>query len=130
MIAVKFPFTISGGSVVTTDNPTEIIGSQVTFLLGTMLGERVMRPSWGIDLLSTVHSLGADLDESMEEAIQDAFNTHFPEYEPRDIDLVRNPDNPGWVDVVVRFGKYDSDLDVTARTGTQVGTETASTEGL
>lgn len=132
MIGVKFPFTISGGSVVTTSNPTEIIGSRVTFLLGTLVGERLMRPNWGVDILSTVHALGADLDESLEEGIRDAFQTHFPEYEPREIRIAPQPDNPAWVTVYVRYGKYDSDLDEEVQVGTPVpgGAEIYPEEGL
>ena len=46
MIGVKFPFTIQGGSVAVTNTDSEIIGSRVVFCLGTMIGERVMRPTW------------------------------------------------------------------------------------
>lgn len=132
MIGVKFPFTISGGSVVTTANPTEIIGSRVAFLLGSLVGERVMRPTWGVNLLNTVHALGGDLDDALEEAIEDAFKSWFPQYEPRGIEINRRDDNPAYVEIVVRYGKYDSDLDETVRVGTQVpgGSEIYNTEGL
>lgn len=132
MIGVKFPFTISGGSVVTTSDPTEIIGSRVTFLIGTSIGERIMRPAWGIDILSTVFSLGGDLEDAMEEAIEVAFTDHFPEYEPREITFNRIPDNPTYVEISVRFGRYDSDMDAVARVGTQLpgGSEIQANEGL
>lgn len=132
MIGVKFPFTISGGSVVTTSNPTEILGSQVTFCLGTLIGERVMRPTWGVDLMSTVHALGADLDEAIEEAVEDTFQAWFPDYEPRGIDIERNNDNPAYIEVIVRYGRYDSELDSTVRVATQLasGTEIDASEGL
>jgi phage baseplate assembly protein W len=131
-IGVKFPFTISGGSVVTTSNPTEIIGSNVTFLLGTLTGERLMRPNWGVDLLGTVYALGADIEEALDEAIRDAFGVHFKEYEPREINVRADPDNPAWVSVSVRFGRYDSDVDVNVEAGTPVpgGAEIYPEEGL
>ena len=130
MIGVKFPFSLTSGSVTVTDNPTEIIGSQVTFLLGTMIGERVMRPSWGVDILSTVYSMGGEMDVAMQEAVENAFRTHFPDYEAREVSIHRNPDTPTIVEIEVRFGKYNSDLDQTVRVGTQLpsGTEIYSNE--
>jgi len=132
MIGVKFPFTITGGSIATTSNPAEIIGSQVTFCLGTMIGERLMRPTWGVDIINTVHSIGADLDVALPEAIRNAFSTHFPDYEPREIEIIRRVDNPAYVDIDVKFGHYDSDIDMLVRVGTQLpdGTEIYANEGL
>lgn len=132
MIGVKFPFTVQAGSVATTDNSTEIIGSQVVFCLGTMIGERVMRPTWGVDILSTVFSLGGDLETAMQEGCEAAFRTWFPDYEIRDMVLTRNPDRPTYVEIEIRFGRYESDVDETVRVGTQLpgGTEIYTNEGF
>lgn len=129
---VKFPFTIQGGSVAVTDNPTEQIGSQIVFCLGTMIGERVMHPLWGIDLLSTVWSLGGDLDLAMREGIDAAFKRWFPDYEAREIRVTRNTARPSYVEIEVRYGRYDSDLDATVKVGTQLpgGTEIQTNEGF
>jgi phage baseplate assembly protein W len=132
MIGVKFPFTIQGGSVAVSDNSSEIIGSRIVFCLGTMIGERIMRPTWGVDIINTVHSVGGDLDIAMREAVINAFHTWFPNYEVREVSLSRNPDNPAYVEVEVRFGKYDSDSDEIVRVGTQLpgGTEIYTNEGF
>jgi phage baseplate assembly protein W len=132
MIGVKFPFVIQGGSVAISDNTTEIIGSQIVFCLGTMIGERVMRPEWGVDIISTIQSVGGDLDLAMQEAIENAFQTWFPDYEAREISMTRNPDNPSYVEIEVRFGQYESDVDETVRVGTQLpgGTEIYMNEGF
>lgn len=132
MIGVKFPFTIQGGSVAVSDNSAEIVGSQIVFCLGTLIGERVMRPTWGVDILNTVHSVGGDLDIAMQEAIVNAFRQWFPDYEAREITLSRNPDNPAYVEIEVRYGKYESDVDETVRVGTQLpgGTEIYTNEGF
>lgn len=131
-LGVKFPFRIQSGSVAVTDNPTEQIGSQVVFCLGTMIGERVMRPQWGVDILSTVYSLGADLDIAMEEAVHTAFKQFFPDYEARTIQIKKDPDRPTYVEVEVRFGRYDSAVDETVRVGTQLpgGSEIYTNEGF
>ena len=132
MIGVKFPFVIQGGSVAVTDNPTEIIGSRVVFCLGSMTGERVMRPTWGVDIINTIQSVGGDLDLAVSEAISNAFKQWFPGYQAREINLTRNPDNPAYVEITVRFGKYDSEIDETVRVGTQLpgGTEIYTDEGF
>lgn len=129
---VKFPFTIQGGSVAMTDNPTEVAGSRIVFCLGTMIGERVMRPTWGVDLVSTVQSVGGDLDIAMQEAVQTAFLQWFPEYEAREVTVSRTQENPAYVEVEVRFGRYDSELDESIRVGTQLpdGTEIYASEGF
>lgn len=129
---VKFPFTIQSGSVAVTDNTAEAVGSQVVFCLGTMIGERVMRPTWGVDIISTVWSIGGDLAFAMREAIDAAFKQWFPDYEPREIKLYRNPDRPTYIEIDVRFGKYGSDLDTTVHVGTQLpgGTEIYTNEGF
>jgi phage baseplate assembly protein W len=129
---VKFPFTIQGGSVAMTDNPTEIAGSRIVFCLGTMIGERIMRPNWGVDIINTVHSVGGDLDLAIKEAVQNAFLAWFPEYEAREVSLTRNQENPTYVEVEVRFGRYDSELDESIRVGTQLpnGTEIYTNEGF
>lgn len=131
-LSVKFPFTIQGGSVAVTDNPTEQVGSQIVFCLGTMIGERVMHPLWGIDLLSTVWSLGGDLDLAMREGIDAAFKRWFPEYEAREIKVTRDASRPAYVEIEVRYGRYDSDIDAVARVGTQLpgGTEIQTNEGF
>lgn len=131
-LGVKFPFTIQGGSVAVTDNPTEIVGSQIVFCLGTLIGERVMHPLWGVDILSTVWSLGADLDLAMREAVDAAFKRWFPEYEAREIKVTRNSDRPTYVEIEIRFGKYDSEVDATVKVGTQLpgGTEIQTNEGF
>lgn len=131
-IGIKFPFTITNGSVAASTNVSEVIGSRVTFCLGTMLGERVMRPNWGVDIINTVHAVGGDLDEAIPEAIENAFTEWFSDYEAREINIVRRSQNPTWIDIEVRFGRYDSELDTVIRFGTQLadGTEVYTNEGF
>lgn len=131
-LGVKFPFRIQSGSVAITDNPTEMIGSQVTFCLGTMIGERVMRSTWGVDLLSTVYSVGGKLETAMDEAVRAAFRQWFPDYEPREISIERYPDRPTYMEITVRFGRYNTAVDETVRVGTQLpgGSEVYTNEGF
>lgn len=129
---VKFPFTIQSGSVAVTDDPVEILGSRIVFAVGTMIGERIMYPLWGVDLLSTVWSLGGELDLAMREGIDALFKRWFPAYEAKEIKVTRNSMYPTYVEIEIRFGRFDSDVDSTVRVGTQLpgGTEIQSNEGF
>lgn len=131
-LGVKFPFRIQSGSVSVTDNMTEMINSRVSFCLGTMIGERVMRSTWGVDLLSTVYSLGGELDDAMKEAVVNAFRVWFPDYEVRSITVERDLDYPTYVEVEVKFGRFESGIDETVRVGTQLpgGSEIYTNEGF
>ena len=131
MLGVKFPFSVGSGSVVTTANPAEIIQSKILFLLSTKASERVMRPNWGLDLMNAVHALGGEWEEALEESIRTAFTDHFPEYEVREVTSRRDRYNPTLSVVEVRYGKFDSALDQTARAGVVVGdSEIFDDEGL
>lgn len=132
LIAVKYPFQIRNGSVVSTSNQSEIIGSRVTFCLGSWIGERVMRPTWGITLLNASHAVGADLYTVVNEAIEDAFATWFGEYEVREVKIEKNAYDPSYVTVEVRYGLPRKADEVVSRVGVRVpdGTEQFLGEGF
>jgi phage baseplate assembly protein W len=131
-VAVKFPFSIGGGSVVTTDNPTEAIGSRVTFCLGTLVGERVMRPGWGIDIMNHVYAMGAGLEAAVVEGVEEAFRQWFPSYELRGTSVAFDKQDPSRVNITVRYGSYGKGIDEVSRVGTPVpgGAEIFKGEGL
>lgn len=76
--AIALPFSISRGKVTaSTDTPT-IWQDKVSFAVGTMKGERVLRSSYG----STIPSRGFDSSSSVSAAIYEEvkgiFNQQFP----------------------------------------------------
>lgn len=115
MASVVFPFAIKNGKVAVTDVDGHEVRSKVMFCLGTETGERVMRPNWGIDILSTVYSVGGDLDAAVEEAIAEAFKKNFRKIRLIETETVVKEDDPTYASVTVRFGRIDDDVDEVVR---------------
>lgn len=115
MASVVFPFTVKNGKVAMTDVDGHEMRSKVMFCLGTETGERVMRPQWGIDILSTIYSVGGDLDAAVPEAIENAFKKHFQRLRLVDVELVPKEDDPTYYSVTVRFGAIGEDIDESVR---------------
>lgn len=115
MASVVFPFAIKNGRVAVTDVDGHEVRSKVMFCLGTEIGERVMRPQWGIDILGTAYSVGEDMDAAVPEAIENAFKKHFPNIRLIDVELVPKENDPTYYSVTVRFGAIDEDIDEVVR---------------
>lgn len=122
---IKFPFKISGGSVQAASNPSEVISSKVVFCLGSQVGERVMRPYWGVEILNSVFAMGGSLEEAVAEGIEMAFQRWFPDYQLRGITTERDPHLPTYFSVFVRYGSPDSNVDQMSKVGLRApdGTE-------
>jgi phage baseplate assembly protein W len=136
-VALKYPFSISGGSVTSVSDPLEIIGSQVSFCLGTLVGERVMRPTWGLPRdekyqETALFAMGADVELIMNEAVEAAFNRWFPKFEVRGVRVEFDKFNPTYVTVEVRYGEPRKATDAVAKVGVQMpdGTELFGNEGM
>lgn len=106
--SVRFPFRIVNGSV-SMASDADAIRSKVMFCLGTQVNERVMRPSWGIDIMSTVYSVGADLEAAIPEAVSQAFRRWFPDIRLIETQVVQDPATPTMATVTVRFGDIEAD---------------------
>jgi phage baseplate assembly protein W len=132
LAVVKYPFSIGGGSVTMTTNQAEIIGSQVAFCLGTMIGERVMRPNWGLDIMNSVFAIGGDMDSVLREAVEEAFRKWFPDYQLKEVTTKADEHDPARITLDVRYGTFeDSSEDQETRVGVQIpgGAEIFNNEG-
>lgn len=115
MISIVFPFAIGGGRVVDTRDESRIVRTRLMMLLGTMSGERVMRGSWGLDMLNHVEAIGGTHMEVVEEAIRDAFVQWFPRYELVTVRATKELGNgTNFTGVEVRYKKPNSDMIDTA----------------
>lgn len=120
MTTVRFPFAIENGRVVIDEDQSREIESKVIFCLSTQVGERVMNPDWGIEILNASYSMGASTREVIVEAINNAFRTFFPEYQVREIKVTPNRANPTWIEVDVRWGKFGASVDMLSKVGVQL----------
>lgn len=79
MRAMTFPFRIAPtGSVGATQNSQKIWTDRVRAVVSTQLGDRVMRPDFGIDALSGVMNLHSPAQEDLTSTIQYAFSVFLP----------------------------------------------------
>lgn len=119
-VGVKFPFKIAGGSVLMASSHQELVKSRIMFCLGTQVGERVMRPNWGIDIMNVTHAMGGSIEEVVREAVDEAFRQWFPDYVLKEMRLEYSAGDPTRVEILVRYGKSNSLTDESARVGTTI----------
>ena len=79
-----------------------------------------MMPNWGIEILNSTYSLGAGIEAAIEDAIHAAFRNFFADYQVRAIDILPNIENPTYIVVNVKWGKYGSAVDVLSKVGVQL----------
>lgn len=118
MIGVTYPFRIANGAVATTSDPAEITLSRVTFCIGTQVLERVMQPSWGIELMNVAQALGAEVPEIVDEAVQEAFRAWFPDLKLRQVLSKQKDPTTVWIEI--KYERPDSEVDEFARIGVPV----------
>lgn len=131
LIGLKYPFRISGGMVTTTSNPSEIVAANIVFCIGAQVGERVMRPTWGVEILNSVYAMGGNADDAVVEGVEAAFNSWFPQFELRSVRTTRNDYQPSWIDIEIRYGKPGDTSDLVSKVGLAApdGSEMFSGEG-
>lgn len=124
-VGVRFPFSISNGSVNVVASDGEIMKSRLMLCLGTQVTERVMRPQYGIDILGTVYSVGGDYRDAIPEAIADSFRRWFPSLQLLETSIEQVEESgdyytanvltvgsvTSYLIVTVRFGRIDSETD-------------------
>ena len=109
--SVMYPFKIENGSVATTTLDNNALKSKVLFCVGTQIGERVMRPQWGIDIMQTVYMIGGEPEDYIPEAITAAFRKYFPKVGKVDVKVTRAKDDPTYVTAEVRYGQIGTAVD-------------------
>jgi phage baseplate assembly protein W len=77
--ALAFPFSIDDyGNVVYTTNQYEIWAGRVKSVVGTVLGERVMRPTYGTDMKRVFFNTRDSAEETIRKEISRVFATYLP----------------------------------------------------
>lgn len=79
MRAISYPFRISPqGSVASTRETSKIWTDRVRAVLSTQLGDRVMRPNFGINALGAVLNLNTPARDDMEAQVRSGFTNFLP----------------------------------------------------
>lgn len=85
-IAIALPFTIgSTGLVIATSSQEKIWEDRVRSVIGTSVGERVMRHNFGSNLYGEVFENETDVAEKVRGIVFDAFTTHVKVLELDDV---------------------------------------------
>lgn len=96
-------FTAAGGEVIMRTDEADIHES-IGVVLGTVRGERVMRPTFGSDLQALIfEDVTADLITQIQEAVTDALLAHEPRVEVERVDVTDADGHPGQLTVHVGY---------------------------
>lgn len=77
--AISLPFSFdSAGNVRKTYLQEKIWADRVTSVIGTALGERVMRADYGADIRASLFKTQTSMEEVITEVVTEAFNGHLP----------------------------------------------------
>lgn len=93
--AISFPFRFdSSGRVATETVPASILRQDVLALLGTVPGERVMLPDYGVSLLPYVFENLSPADQhDIQYRVNAGFQTYAPDASLLNLDMHVGPDN-------------------------------------
>lgn len=104
MIAILLPFRIDGyGRVATTTDPIQIWSTRVRSVLTTLVGERVMRPDFGCDVVSELFDAVEETPELVEQDIRSAFSQWLPELTLDEVSLAYSSNENGEVEMTVSY---------------------------
>lgn len=109
MTSLRFPLELGkNGSFALDHSNTDKDRSKVLSTLGTALGERVMRPDFGTDVIQAHYLSGGAVQDTIINAIKDAFDRHLPSLKLYDVKITYDPHYDGSViSVDVVWGYYD-----------------------
>ena len=78
-IALSFPFSLDDyGNIAVTSDPDKIWKDRVTVVIGTQIGERVMRPQFGTKVAFAAWSTRTAMEEIIRKEVGRAFQLHLP----------------------------------------------------
>jgi len=78
-VAISLPFSVNAyGRIGTTTERSKIWQDRVRSVVGTYLGERVMRPNFGSDVVDAVFENSIEADLLIKEQIRKAFERYLP----------------------------------------------------
>jgi phage baseplate assembly protein W len=78
-IALSFPFSLNDyGNITVTSDPDKIWKDRVAVVVGTQIGERVMRPQFGTKVAFAAWTTRTAMEEIIRKEVGQAFQRHLP----------------------------------------------------
>jgi phage baseplate assembly protein W len=91
-VALRFPFSLdpNTGSIVSTSDQATIWNNRVRMALETLVGERVMRPTYGVDISKAVFNTLTNMEDTVRRETSKLFIEQFPLLELIDVTTTQN----------------------------------------
>lgn len=110
-IAVSLPFSVNPyGRIGTTTERSKIWQDRVRSVIGTYLGERVMRPNFGADVVDAVHETSEEAQVIVENQVRQAFNIYLPTLTLTDV-ITDYDESTGVLNVELVYALPDSTIE-------------------
>ena len=110
-VALTLPFSVNAyGRINTTTERSKIWQDRVRSVVGTYLGERVMRPNFGSDVVDAVFENSDDAQITIETAIREAFNTFLPTLSVSEV-RTNYDENTGILETEIVYALPDAKID-------------------
>jgi phage baseplate assembly protein W len=78
-VALVLPFMVDGnGNIITTNNQAQIWSNRVRALIGTRLGERVMRPEYGAKIGESLFNTVGSMSDIVTREVNRVFQEYLP----------------------------------------------------
>ena len=109
--AISLPFSVNlYGRIGTTTERTKLWQDRVRSVIGTYLGERVMRPNFGADVVDAVHETSEEAEIIVENQVRQAFNTYLPTLTLTDV-VTDYDESTGVLNVELVYALPDSTIE-------------------
>jgi phage baseplate assembly protein W len=90
-IALQIPFSLDGnGNIVVTSDQATIWSNRVRSAVGTALGERVMRPTYGTDIPGLLFDTVSSMEEGITNEVGRVFSASLPLLTLNAVDIVHD----------------------------------------
>jgi phage baseplate assembly protein W len=101
-VAISLPFALNAyGSINFTESQSKIWSDRVLSVIGTLVGERVMQPTFGTEIPESLFNSTERMEQVIPVEVEKAFATYLQELTLVDTIITSDPENGSvYVDVV------------------------------
>lgn len=103
-VAISLPFSLNAyGSIGFTESQSKIWSDRVLSVIGTLVGERVMQPTFGTEIAESLFHSIQRMEEVIPVEVEKAFTTYLPALTLVDTIINSDPEN-GSIYVDITYG--------------------------